>query len=215
VGSPGEPAAGLVYHAVDDPSPRRSTVGVVHALTTSNRSSPIVPCALVAACAVASIVALQAWGGRGGLIAVALVPAAVAASADARTGRLPDPLVLGSLAPAIALVAIAFGAGDGGDALVAAGGGAAVAAAPVLVLHLGNPAAMGFGDVKLVASLGATLGLLGIRWPLVALLVASAVTVLVAALRRRSSVPFGPGLVLGAAVALVVAGTLGEAPAWW
>ena len=57
------------------------------------------------------------------------------------------------------------------------------------------------GQGMLVAILGAIGGL--------------AVTAAVGLVRRRSTLPFGPGLVLGATVVLVIAGQLGDGTLQW
>jgi len=71
-------------------------------------------------------------------------------------------------------------------------------------VHLVAPAAMGFGDVKLAVALGAGLGVLEPRLAVLALAIASGLTLLVAACSRRSAMPFAPGLVLGAAAAMAL-----------
>jgi len=85
--------------------------------------------------------------------ATAIVVAAGAAFFDARRGEIPNPLTLGALAVAV----IGYGAFGG---LIAAGlslGGAAAAALlPFLLYRAG---AMGGGDVKAFAAIGALLGL--------------------------------------------------------
>jgi leader peptidase (prepilin peptidase)/N-methyltransferase len=79
-----------------------------------------------------------------------------------------------------------------------------------LVLALVYPAGLGLGDVKLAASLGLLLGWLGWAAAVVGLLAAfvvgGVVGVVLLALRRatrRSAVPFGPSMLLGALVAVV------------
>lgn len=118
-----------------------------------------------------------------------------AAVVDAREGRLPDaltgPLLLGSL------VAV----------LVAGHGLIGVAATIVLLLVLKTtvPAAVGWGDVKLLPSLVAVLTVQGAVLTgvvLMALLVAlSAVLVGLSPGRRSTVVPYGPALVVGTLVA--------------
>ena len=151
-----------------------------------------------------------AWGAVGLAIALALAPAALAAVADRRTGRLPDPLVAATLASAIAVgVAVAdrFPAGIAG--------GAAGMALPLLALHLASPAAMGFGDVKLGVALGALIGVVDARAALAALALASGVAIAVALVRRRSTLAFGPALVAATGAVLVLLATFGwEAPRW-
>jgi leader peptidase (prepilin peptidase)/N-methyltransferase len=83
-------------------------------------------------------------------------------------------------------------------------------AVPLLVLHLVTPAAMGFGDVKLAVALGAGLGVLEPKLAVLALAVASGLTLVAAAWARRAATAFAPGLVIGAAAALA----LGSLDGW-
>ena len=79
---------------------------------------------------------------------------AVAAGAvDVRARRLPDGLTLPALPVALLLLVPV-----GGSAVWRGVLGAAVAAAAHLLVHLAAPAALGAGDVKLSAPLGAALG---------------------------------------------------------
>jgi prepilin signal peptidase PulO-like enzyme (type II secretory pathway) len=66
--------------------------------------------------------------------------------------------------------------------------------------------AMGFGDVKLLAPLGAFLGPFGVLYALAfASILGSAVGLILLALRRTVQIPFGPYLALGAFVAMAIA----------
>ncbi len=145
-----------------------------------------------------------AWGVLGVGIAVVLALGAVAARVDLREGRLPDALVLagGTVGVATAVVATVQ---HGPSAAGAAAAGCAAFCVPLLAVHLASPDSMGFGDVKLGAVLGVVVGLLGWRWAVLALAVASGVTVLAAAASWRRAVPFGPGLVAGATTSTVLA----------
>lgn len=147
-------------------------------------------------------------------VASALGVAWVAAAADAATGRIPDRVVLSVAAPTLAVVVVAV---LSGGHRVAAGSalGLLLIAGPLLLVHLVSPASMGFGDVKLGAALGAVVGVVDPESAVLALCVASAVTVGAAIVGRRSSVPFGPGLVLGAACSLVVFGAAAGGPVPW
>ena len=89
-----------------------------------------------------------AWG-------AALVTAALAAVLDARTGRIPNPLTLGALGLGLALAACR---GWPLGLLHGAAGALACALVPLLLFRRG---AMGGGDVKLMAVLGALLGIDG------------------------------------------------------
>ncbi|WP_404956977.1 prepilin peptidase [Streptomyces sp. 147326] len=104
-----------------------------------------------------------AVGGRPeAVVLVGLAPVVVLlALVDRAVHRLPDVLTL----PLAAAVAAGLGAAAllpraGGDWRLALSGGGALGAA-YLVLHLINPAGMGFGDVKLALPLGVALGWYG------------------------------------------------------
>ena len=136
---------------------------------------------------------------------------------DARTRRLPNALTLPSYPVALVLLGLAavLRPGDGGDFLAAllgmtlAGGG-------FLLQVLLYPAGLGWGDVKLSGLLGLYLGWLGIS-TLVAglflgyLFAASTGLALIATRRatRKSLLPFGPFLLIGAFVAVLLSGQNG------
>ena len=133
----------------------------------------------------------------------ALAVGAVAAATDARTGRIPNRLVaLAAAAAAAGVVAVAVHHPTA--AVAGAVLGTVAFAGPLFVTHLATPAAIGFGDVKLAAALGAPLGLIDPRFGLVALCIATGTTAIVGLARRRHSLPLGPALVLGAAAALLL-----------
>ena len=82
-----------------------------------------------------------------------------------------------------------------------------------LVLHLIAPAGMGLGDVKLAAVLGLYLGFVSYTHLLMATALAfilgalwSGALLLTRKVTMRSSVAFGPFMLLGAAISLAVAG---------
>lgn len=128
----------------------------------------------------------------------------VAASIDARTGRLPDAVVVPGLAAAL------IGAAVSGR-LTEAIAGAALYGVPVLVVHLARPDGMGFGDVKFSALLGAGIALVAVPLVLPAYLVAAVAHVLVCSVVRARGrlVPFGPSLALGS-ILIVLIGLVGR-----
>ncbi len=132
-------------------------------------------------------------------IAVAVLAWLAALSVnDLAHARLPNRLTLpGAL---VILVGAAF-LGRGGAALL----GACALAGVYLVVHAVAPAGMGAGDVKLALGTGGLTGASGVDAWLLAALAAPVVTVAVAVLLRRRSVPHGPGMCLAAAVALGLA----------
>ncbi|CAL9533799.1 prepilin peptidase [Streptomyces sp. NPDC057838] len=141
-----------------------------------------------------------------------LAPAGVLLTVvDFRVRRLPDPLTLPFAAAALALLGLTAlvpeHAGEWTTALLgslALGGG-------YFVLFLVNPAGMGFGDVKLALGAGAVLGWYG--WSTVMLgtfagfllgALYGAALVLTRRATRKTAIPFGPFLITGALLGLLV-----------
>lgn len=132
---------------------------------------------------------------------------------DLDVHRLPDAIVLPSYPVAVVLLALASwnpsGSSDFAPLLRSLGAGA-VLLAFYLILVVAYPAGMGLGDVKLAGVLGLYLGWVG--WPAVLLGAFAAfllggvygmVLILLGRAKRKSSVPFGPWMLLGCAVGLV------------
>jgi leader peptidase (prepilin peptidase)/N-methyltransferase len=135
------------------------------------------------------------------------VPAAVAVTIDDATGALPDRWVLATAAGGLTWAALeSGGAGLSGWLVVAL-----AVAVPVGSVHAVAPAAMGFGDVKFAAAIGGALGAVTTSSPervmlaLTLLAVASSAALAYGVVRRRQSVPFGPCLLLGGGIAMVLA----------
>jgi leader peptidase (prepilin peptidase)/N-methyltransferase len=134
---------------------------------------------------------------------------------DLRHRLLPNRVVLPSIGVGAALLALAAAVEGEWPALLRAGLAAVVLYVAYFVLLLISPRGMGMGDVKLAALLGLYLGWLG--WDAVALgaaagfVVQAAVALLLLALRRvgrRTELPFGPAMLLGAAVVIGWSDTL-------
>ena len=149
---------------------------------------------------------LLAWIGVG--IALAIV--------DLREHRLPHALTLPMLAITplgLALAGLLDGSPYGGG-WAGAGIGAAIWLGALGLMWLVSAGhGMGLGDVKLAPSLGATLGWLSVDTAVAGLVLAFVAGTLVALallvtrrIGRRDAIPFGPFLLLGAALALPVAG---------
>lgn len=186
----------------------------MYALTTHSRAPLTTDWLLVAACTAAGLVVVPRWGAVGVAIVAALLLGGWAAAVDIRDGRLPNALVAASALPTTAVVIHGLTAGAGTDAVLAVVVGAALMAVPLFAVHVVAPAAMGFGDVKLAAALGALIGLVDMRGALLALCFASAGTAVVGLATRRPTMPLGPGLVVGTAAAFVVAGLGGTTLPW-
>ena len=132
--------------------------------------------------------------------------------------RLPDALTLPSYAVGTVLLAGAALAGSGTGSLVRALVAAAAMFAVYFALCFAYPAGMGFGDVKLAGVLGLYTGWLGWgEWAvglfLGFLLGALFGIALILARRggRKTAVPFGPFMLLGALVAVLYGGQLADA----
>jgi leader peptidase (prepilin peptidase)/N-methyltransferase len=126
---------------------------------------------------------------------VVLAWLAVLSCYDVRHRRLPNVLTLPGAG--VVLLAAAL-TGRGLPALA----GAAALAAMYLLVHLGAPAAMGAGDVKLAIGLGGLAGCFGVGVWFLAALAAPLLTALwgVAVLPRGvRTVPHGPSMCLATA----------------
>lgn len=132
----------------------------------------------------------------GGLAALAR-----AAIIDIRELRLPN------LWTGVALVS-----GVAGSVVAASGSsaflGIAVSAAPFALLHLLDPGALGFGDVKFAAGAGAVVSI--VWWPVAAVIVviALASSLVIRLVRPRDPRAFGPNLMAGTLCAALVATSL-------
>jgi leader peptidase (prepilin peptidase)/N-methyltransferase len=135
---------------------------------------------------------------------------------DLDVKRLPNVIVL----PAYAVGAVLLGAASLLSAdyasLVGAAVGCVALGAAYLLLALGYPGGMGFGDVKLAGVLGLFLGWLGwgplLVGAMMAFLLGGVFSLVLLATRRggrRTAIPFGPWMLLGAWVG-ILAGT----PIW-
>ncbi len=139
----------------------------------------------------------------------------VLGAVDLATRRLPDPLVLGSLAAGVVLLGPAAAVAGDAEPLLRAAAGMVALFGLYLALALVNPAGLGFGDVKLAGVLGLHLAWLG--WDVLLggalagfLLVALVALVLLAAGRvdRSTELPFGPFMLLGALLGICTGGWL-------
>ncbi|WP_445081895.1 prepilin peptidase [Streptomyces spongiicola] len=202
-GATGVPAAGSGVASASEGADARGTAAF--------RCPLLVPAATALSCAALA----AAVGPRPELVVwLLLVPVAVLlALVDRNVHRLPDQLTL----PLAAAAAVLLG---GAAALPGAGGswttallGGPVLGAGYLVLFLVHPNGMGFGDVKLALSLGVVLGWYG--WEV--LFVGAFAGFLLGAVyglglvvlrgaRRDTAIPFGPFMVSGTLVGLLLGG---------
>lgn len=134
---------------------------------------------------------------------------------DARHKLLPDRVTLPSIGITTALLAgAALGTGDG-TAFVRAVLGAVVLFVVFFVLVLVSPRSIGMGDAKLAALLGLGLGWLGTTVLMLGIaagfVVQAVLALLLLATRRvglRGELPFGPAMLVGAALAIGWSGVL-------
>ena len=118
---------------------------------------------------------------------------------------IPNRIIYPSLATIAVLLALAAVVDGDATPLTTAALGGLGAWAALLVVHLINPAGMGFGDVRLAGVIGVGLGWLGYRQVVGGLfagfVAASVVGLTLLVVRRRGRkdpVPFGPFLAAGA-----------------
>ena len=137
---------------------------------------------------------------------------------DLDTHRLPDAIVLPSYVVAAALLTLACALGAGWSSLLGAGIGMSVLFAFYFGIRFIRPDGMGGGDVKLAGLIGLYLGWLG--WGALAIGAFAAFVLgglfglaLIASRRagRRTAIPFGPWMLAGAWVGILI----GEAVGAW
>jgi leader peptidase (prepilin peptidase)/N-methyltransferase len=135
---------------------------------------------------------------------------------DWRTKKLPNRIVYPSvlLSAPFLLVARVAGApvdlADAGIGFLAYGGG-------MLVVALIVPRGMGMGDVKLAGLIGLVLGALGVRFVAVAAALGiliggvAAVVALLFGATRKTGIPYGPSMALGAVVSVFAGSQIADA----
>jgi leader peptidase (prepilin peptidase)/N-methyltransferase len=137
---------------------------------------------------------------------------------DADVRRLPDVLTLPSYPVAVVLLGLAALAGSESGSFVRALVGGAVAFGLYFALCFAYPSGMGFGDVKLSGVLGLYLGWLGWGVLVVGLFLGFllgavvGIGVIVAGRGgRKTAVPFGPFMLAGTLLAILVGAQLADA----
>ncbi|MFF5648551.1 prepilin peptidase [Streptomyces collinus] len=141
-----------------------------------------------------------------------LAPAGVLLTVvDFRVRRLPDPLTLPFAGAALVLLGLTALVPEHAGHWTTAVLGSLALGGGYFVLFLINPAGMGFGDVKLALGTGAALGWYG--WPTVMLgtfvgfllgALYGAALVITRRADRKTAIPFGPFLITGALLGLLV-----------
>lgn len=151
-----------------------------------------------------------------GLVAVTLV------LVDLAEHRLPDVLTLPSYLVGTALLALAVALGSATGSLGRAALSALVALAVFALLWVVAPSGIGLGDVKYAGVVGLHAGWLGWGALVVALVggfvVGGLVSLALLATGRvglRSRVPFGPSMIAGALVGIVVGEPIARAWLAW
>ncbi|WP_343048105.1 prepilin peptidase [Cellulomonas humilata] len=137
---------------------------------------------------------------------------------DLDTHRLPDAIVLPAYPVGLVLLSLASWANDDWWALARGGIGAAALFALYFVLMVVRPGGMGFGDVKLAGVLGLYLAWVGwaalVVGAFAAFLVGgvlSIVLLLSGRATRKSGIPFGPFMLLGAWIGIAAGEPLAAA----
>jgi len=139
------------------------------------------------------------------------------AAIDIRVQRLPDRLTLPAYPVLIALLAVAALTGHDIGALVRALLGGLALGAGYLLLAVARPGQLGGGDIKLAGLVGLALGWLG--WPALlsgaalGFMLAAVTSLMLLAARRvtmRSAISFGPFLLGGALLVILVGGQSGS-----
>lgn len=137
----------------------------------------------------------------------------VLALVDLAEKRLPNAVIFPTLGAVALLLVPPTWASEDWIGLAWAAAGAAAMFVVYFVLALISPSSMGMGDVKLALVIGLLLGWFGLNVWLIGLLatfvVGGLVAIVALLLRRvtlRGSIPFGPSMLAGTVIALLVVG---------
>jgi prepilin signal peptidase PulO-like enzyme (type II secretory pathway) len=146
--------------------------------------------------------------GRPGVAAAIIVGvlAVGAAVVDERTGRIPNRLTLAALVTVLAAIPLVAVHERGLSSVASSVGiGLLLSGAPVLfAIWILRPDLIGGGDWKLLAVLGASLGLISPVAAALAAFVACLAQFVRLVWGRRQAIPFAPSLAVGYAVALTM-----------
>lgn len=137
---------------------------------------------------------------------------------DLDVHRLPDALTLPSYPVGLGLLAVAAVSDDKGDALLRAGIGCLIAFGFYFVVWFAYPAGMGFGDVKLAGVIGIYLGWLSYGVLAAGLFLGFLIGAVLgiglmafSGAGRKTKLPFGPSMLAGAYLAVLVGQSLVDA----
>ena len=138
---------------------------------------------------------------------------------DVDTKTLPRRMVWAAGATGVGLLAAASVAAGEPERIVMATVGAAIAFVLLCALHILAPGGLGFGDVRLGAVLGWYLGWQSLSLVMTGLMAAFVVGAVIGVVLmvfgragRRTEVPFGPALAIGAFLVLLAAPAAGPTP---
>ena len=157
-----------------------------------------------------------AWWRLGGTwmlvpFAALAVVASVLAWIDLTTHRLPNRIVVPTIAAAVPVLGAAAVFDHEPNRVIGAVVGGAALFGGYLLLALLSPTGMGMGDVKLAAIVGCFAGSLGVTaWLLAAIAgfvlggVVATVGILAGRARRDTAIPFGPWMLAGLWVAIAL-----------
>jgi leader peptidase (prepilin peptidase)/N-methyltransferase len=132
-------------------------------------------------------------------VAVGVVPA------DLRERRIPTPLVLIGALGGLAAIVITVVADETSSPIIHAVAGAVIVGGAFLLVHLVQPAGLGFGDVRLAALIGGLVayGAASIPAAVATAAIAAVAAALTTVVARSKSAAFAPYL-LGVALAALV-----------
>ncbi len=138
---------------------------------------------------------------------------------DVDTKTLPRRMVWAAGATGVGLLAAASVAAGEPERIIVATIGATIAFVLLCALHILAPGGLGFGDVRLGAVLGWYLGWQSLSLVMTGLMAAFVVGAVIGVVLmvfgragRRTEVPFGPALAIGAFLVLLAAPVAGPTP---
>lgn len=209
---------GFVSVVVDTASPdeplyprMRRLVGDGGVAALVSYRSPLAPLVTLATAAVFAALAAR-FGADAALPGFLVLGTGVVAisAIDLRHLLVPNHVLYPTLFAMAALLAVAAAVDGRWPDLVRAGVGGMAGFAAMFVIHVVNPAGLGFGDVRLAGLLGAAMGwlslgrvLLGLFLGFLAAAVVGVVLMVTGRKTGKDSLPFGPFLVVGALAAIL------------